>query len=111
MSEQAGYAIIQANGNQVKVAEGMTLRLEKLAGEPGTEVVFPQVLLLAKDDMVAVGKPHVSGVKVVTEIVKHAKGKKIRIYRFKRKKGYQRTLGHRQQYTFVKVKSIVTEGG
>ncbi len=102
-----GSAIIKACGSQVKVVEGETLRLEKLVGEPGTEVIFPNVLLLARGDTVEVGNPHVSGARVVAEIVKHARGKKLRIYRFKRKKGYQRTLGHRQNYTFVKIKSIV----
>jgi large subunit ribosomal protein L21 len=101
-----GYAVISACGSQVKVTEGETLRLEKLAGEPGAEVVFPKVLLLSVDGQVQVGAPYVAGARVVTEIVRHMKAKKIRIYRFKRKKGYQRTVGHRQNLTVVRVKSI-----
>jgi large subunit ribosomal protein L21 len=100
------YAVISACGSQVKVTEGETLRLEKLAGEPGSEVVFPKVLLLSEGGKIEVGSPYVAGVKVVAQIVRHLKAKKIRIYRFKRKKGYQRTLGHRQNHTMVLVKSI-----
>lgn len=101
-----GYAVISACGSQVKVTEGGTLRLEKLEGEPGSEVVFPKVLLLSDGGKVEVGSPYVAGARVVAQIVRHMKGTKIRIYRFKRKKGYQRTLGHRQNHTMVLVKSI-----
>ena len=109
MGDQAAYAVIKACGGQVRVAEGESLRLERLAGEPGTEVVFPNVLLLARGGEVEIGSPCVPGAKVVAEIVKHGRGRKLRIYRFKHKKGYQRTLGHRQGFTLVRVKSIVKE--
>ena len=88
------------------MAEGDTLRVNRLTGEPGAEVVFPDVLLLASGADVAVGSPNVSGARVVGEIVRHARGKKVRVYKFKRKKGYQRTVGHRSNYTFVKIKTI-----
>jgi large subunit ribosomal protein L21 len=107
MSEQKAYAIIKAGGGQVRVCEGETLRVARAAGEPGVEVVFPSVLLLARDGNVSIGHPFVDGARVVTEIVGHGRGKKIRIYTFKSKKGYQRTKGHRQDFTTVKVKAIV----
>jgi large subunit ribosomal protein L21 len=110
MDEQKLYAVIKACGGQVRVVEGETLRLEKLAGEPGAEIVFPNVLLLSSDGKIEVGAPCVIGAKVVAEIVKHGRGKKLRVSRFKRKKGWQRTLGHRQSFTMIKVKSIVREG-
>jgi len=107
MNDTPAYAVIQAGGNQVKVAAGESVRLEKLAGEAGAEVVFDKVLLLAAGGEVAVGNPFVAGASVKAEIVKHGRGKKLRIYRYKRKKGYQRTLGHRQDFTVVRVKEIV----
>ncbi|MEK7765766.1 MAG: 50S ribosomal protein L21, partial [bacterium] len=64
------------------------------------------VLLLAADGKIEIGKPVVAGAKVTAEIVRHARGKKIRVYKYKKKKGYQRTVGHRSEFTFVKVKSI-----
>lgn len=101
------YAIIKASGSQLKVAEGESHRVHSLAGEKGAEVVFPEVLLVAGEKGVTVGKPLVAGAKVVGEIVNHGKGKKLRIYQFKRKNGYQRTLGYRDRYTTVRIKSIV----
>jgi len=103
----ADYAIIQAGGNQLKVSQGETVRLEKITGEPGAEVVFPNVLLLSAEGGVSVGQPFVAGAKVTAEIVEHGRGKKIRIYRFKRKKGFQHTQGHRQGFTAVKIREII----
>jgi large subunit ribosomal protein L21 len=108
MSEQKTYAIIKAGGGQVRVVEGETLRVARAEGsEPGVELVFPSVLLLARDGKVEIGRPFIEGARVVTTVLGHGRGKKIRIYTFKSKKGYQRTKGHRQDFTTVKVKSIV----
>lgn len=101
------YAIIKTSGSQLRVAEGETHRLHLLEGAKGAEVVFPDVLLVAGEKGVAVGKPTIAGAKVVGEILNHGKGKKLRIYQFKRKNGYQRTLGYRDRYTTVRIKSIV----
>ena len=106
MSQSSEYAIIKAAGGQVKAVVGDVLRLDKLIGDPGAEVTFPHVLLLAAGADVEVGKPDVAGAKVIGQIVRHAQGKKLRIYRYKKKKGYQRTLGHRSDYTFVRVTGI-----
>lgn len=103
----ADYAIIQAGGNQVKVSAGQTVRLEKLAGEPGAELVFDGVLLLSSGGSVSVGRPFVSGASVKAQIVGHGRGKKIRAYRFARKTGFQHTQGHRQDYTSVKITEVV----
>jgi large subunit ribosomal protein L21 len=102
-----GYAIIAASGTQFRVAAGETHRVDLIASEPGAEVTFPNVLLLSHGGEVKVGRPYVAGVKVTGTVVRHARGKKIRIYRYKRKKGYQRTVGHRSEYTFVKITNIV----
>jgi large subunit ribosomal protein L21 len=107
MNDVATYAVIRTGGNQIKVAAGDSVRMETIEGEPGSEIVFPEVLLLSVGDAVTVGHPVVKGASVKGLIVKHARGKKLRIYRYKRKKGYQRTLGHRQNYTLVKIQEIV----
>jgi large subunit ribosomal protein L21 len=107
MNDATEYAVIKDGGNQIKVAAGDSVRLETHPGEPGTEVVFANVMLLATGGTVSVGRPFVAGASVKAEIVKHGKGKKIRSYRYKRKKGYQRTVGHRQNFTLVRIKELV----
>jgi len=104
---QDTYAIIKASGTQWRVSEGDTLRLDRVSGEPGAEIVFPNVMLLSNAGSVEIGKPFVSGARVVGEIVRHMRAKKIRVFQFKRKKGYQRTIGHRSNQTVVRIKSIV----
>jgi len=106
MTTVSEYAIIKASGSQFKAVAGETLRVDKIEGDLGSEVTFPNVLLFASGEKVEVGKPFVAGAKVVGQIVKHGKGKKIRMYRFKKKKGYQRTVVHRSNYTYVKVTSV-----
>ena len=102
----ADYAVIQAGGTQVRVSEGSTVNLEGEQGAPGTEIVLGKVLMLASGGDVKVGRPFVDGASVVAEVVTHGRGKKIRISRFKRKKGYQRTMGYRSHFTTVRIKSI-----
>jgi large subunit ribosomal protein L21 len=100
------YAIIQAGGNQVKVTTGEKVRLEKLAGEPGTEVIFPNVLLLSTGGDAKVGQPYVAGASVKAEIVEHGRGKKISVVKYKPKVRYKKRVGHRQNFTKVKIKKI-----
>ncbi len=99
------YAIVKTGGKQYKVAVGDVVEVEKLEGEPGTEVSFPAVLLVdgseVTTDATALGAVSVSG-KVVTQ----AKGPKIRIHKFKNKTGYHKRQGHRQQLTRVEVTGI-----
>ncbi len=106
MTTDTEYAIIKASGSQFKAVAGATLRVDRLAGEPGAEVTFPNVLLFASGEKVEVGKPFVAGAKVVGQIVRHGRGKKLRVYHYKKKKGYQRTVGHRSNYSWVKVTSV-----
>lgn len=102
----SNYAIVETSGTQMRVTEGDAVRLARIEGDPGAEVVLENVLLLSTDGEVEIGKPYVKGAKVIGKIERHGRGKKLRIYRFKRKKGYQRTLGHRQDYTCVKITSV-----
>ena len=95
------YAIIATGGKQYKVAEGDVIRVEKLPGAAADEVVFDQVLAVCNDSLV-VGNPVVSGATVSAEITAQGKGKKVVVYKYKRKSGYHKKNGHRQAYTEVK---------
>ncbi len=100
------YAIIKTGGKQYKVAEGDEIFVEKLAGEAGDEVVFDQVLAVSDDSGLKLGKPLVEGASVKAEIVKHGKGKKIVIFKYRAKKTYRNKTGHRQPYTKLKITGI-----
>jgi len=100
------FAVFASGGKQHRVSEGEVLRLERLDGEPGDELVFDRVLLVADGDAVQVGKPYLDGGKVTAELVRHDRGKKIRVLKFKRRKDYMRRQGHRQWFTEVRITGI-----
>lgn len=100
------YAIIESCGKQYKVSEGDVVYFEKLDSEEGKKVTFSNVVLVSNDDKIEVGAPYVKGVKVEGKVVAHGKAKKILVYKYKAKKNYRRTQGHRQPYTKVEIKSI-----
>jgi large subunit ribosomal protein L21 len=100
------YAIIRTGGKQFRVEPGVTLRIPSLDVEPGETVTFGEVLLGASDDDLKVGAPLVDGAAVTAEVVKHGKGEKIIVFKFKRRKNYRRKQGHRQGYTEVRVSEI-----
>lgn len=102
------YAIIESCGKQYKVAEGDVVFFEKLDVEEGKKVTFDKVILVSNDGKIEVGTPNVKGVKVEGKVVSHGKGKKIRVYKYKAKKNYRRTQGHRQPYTKVEITKIKT---
>ena len=102
------YAIIESCGKQYKVAEGDVVFFEKLDVEEGKKVTFDNVVLVSDDKKVEVGAPYVKGVKVEGKVVAHGKGKKILVYKYKAKKNYRRTQGHRQPYTKVEITKIKT---
>lgn len=102
------YAIIESCGKQYKVAEGDVVFFEKLDVEEGKKVTFDNVVLVSDDKKVEVGAPYLKGVKVEGKIVSHGKGKKILVYKYKAKKNYRRTQGHRQPYTKVEITKIKT---
>jgi large subunit ribosomal protein L21 len=99
------YAVIRTGGKQYRVSEGDSIRIEKLAGEPGKKVTFDEVLMIG-GEKVAVGKPLVAGAKVTAEIVAQDRAKKIIVFKMKRRKNYRRKRGHRQPYTQVKITAI-----
>jgi len=100
------YAVIQTGGKQYRVAEGDVLRVELLEMEPKQAVVFDQVLLVAKGDSLSVGQPTVAGAQVEAEVIRHGRAKKVFIFKKKKTTTYQRTQGHRQGFTEVRIKGI-----
>jgi large subunit ribosomal protein L21 len=100
------YAVIKTGGKQYRVSEGDRLRVEKLEGAAGDTIDFPEVLMLG-GERVAVGSPVVAGAKVSAEIIHQGFGKKVIVFKMRRRKRYRRKAGHRQPFTELRVKSIV----
>ena len=100
------YAIIKTGGRQFRVAEGDTIDVDLLDVEPGKTATFGDVLLFADGKDVTHGNPLVSGAKVTAEVLEQRKDKKIVAFKYKRRKGYHRTVGHRRKLTRIKIKSI-----
>jgi len=100
------YAVIKAGGKQYRVEPGIQLRVEALAAEVGAPVSFDEVLLVGAGDAVKVGSPLVAGAKVKATVVAHGRGDKVRIFKLRRRKHYQKSQGHRQSYTEVRIDDI-----
>ena len=100
------FAVFSSGGKQHRVTEGEVIKLELLKAEPGEAVVFDKVLLVADGDQVSVGRPYLDGGTVTAEVIGHDRAKKIRVIKFKRRKDYLRTQGHRQSYTQLKITGI-----
>jgi large subunit ribosomal protein L21 len=101
------YAIIQTGGKQYRVSPGDVLRVERLPGERGDEVILDQVLLVTDADAVQVGQPLVPNATVRTQILRQGKGKKVLIFKKKRRKNYRRKQGHRQMFTALQIQEII----
>ena len=100
------YAVIETGGKQYRIAAGDTLEIERLAAEAGQLFTFDRVLLVSKDGKISLGAPTVAQASVVADIVEHKRGAKKIAFKMKRRKGYHRTVGHRQELTVVKIKEI-----
>ena len=100
------YAVIKTGGRQYRVAEGDTIDVDLLDAEVGKTTIFGDVLLHVDGDKLTHGDPLISGAKVTAEVLEQRKDKKVIAFKFKRRKGYHRTVGHRRKLTRVKIKSI-----
>lgn len=100
------YAVIQTGGKQYKVKPGEELSVEKLDGNVGDEVYLDKVLLVSEEDKVKVGRPVLENAKVVAKITRQARGPKIVVFKYKRRKGYRKKQGHRQNFTGLKIIEI-----
>jgi len=99
------YAVVRAGGKQLRVSPGDVVDVELLSGEPGEQIELGEVLMVG-GDTVTVGTPTVAGAKVLAKIEGDSAGPKIRIFKYKRRKRYRLTKGHRQHFTRVRIESI-----
>ena len=100
------YAVIKTGGKQYRVSSGETLKIETVAGDVGSAVVLDKVLMVGSGDKVSVGKPLLTGATVQATIVSHGRHDKIRIFKMRRRKHYQKHQGHRQNYTEIRIDGI-----
>ena len=100
------YAIVKTGGKQYRVREGSLLNVEKLSAEPGTEIVLNKVLAIGAGEELQIGQPYVATAQVNCEVVEQKRGKKIVIFKHKKRKDYRRKAGHRQDFTKLKVTGI-----
>ena len=101
------YVIVDIQGQQFKVAQGQKLYVHRINADQGSEVEFEKVMLVDNEGKVTVGAPLVDGAKVVVEVLSHVKGDKVLVFKKKRRKGYRKLNGHRQQFSEIQVKEIV----
>jgi len=100
------YAVLETGSKQYRVTAGDTLQIERLEIEAGKPVTFDRILLVNNDGKVTVGAPTVTSASVVADVVEHIRGEKKLTFKMKRRKGYHKSIGHRQELTVVKIKEI-----
>ena len=100
------YAVVKTGGKQYKVAPGEKLKVEQIPADVGAQVTLDQVLMVGEGESVRVGTPTVAGASVVATVVAHGRGEKVKIFKMRRRKHYQKHQGHRQGYTELQIDSI-----
>ena len=100
------YALVEIKGKQYKAAKGSVLKVDRFDAEPGNQVEFDSVLLVSDEEKVQVGQPYVKGVKVKAVVEEHGRDKKILVFKYKKRKNYRRTRGHRQYFSLLRVQEI-----
>ena len=100
------YAVIETGGKQYRVGEGSTIKVAKIEAEEGGSVEIDRVVAVEKDEGISVGRPLVENASVIAEVVKHGRGKKTIAFKYRRRKDSERKVGHRQDYTELKIKEI-----
>ena len=103
------YAVIRSGGKQYKVEPGELVKLEKIEAEVGSAIELGEVLLIGEDDRVVVGNPLVKNARVMGEVESQGRGKKIIVFKHRKRKGFHQKQGHRQSYTGVRIKQIMTD--
>jgi large subunit ribosomal protein L21 len=101
------YAVIKTGGKQYKVVPGEKLKVEQIPAEVGAQVVLDQVLLVGDESSVRLGQPIVAGATVTATVLAHGRGDKVKIFKMRRRKHYQKHQGHRQGFTELKIDGIV----
>ena len=104
------YAIVEIAGQQFKVEKNDEIYVHRLDGDPGTKVEFREVLLVDHDGKVSVGQPHVEGSKITGKILDHVRGDKVIVFKKKKRKGFQKETGHRQDFSKVLIENITHKG-
>ena len=100
------YAVIKTGGKQYRVAAGEKIKVETIPAEVGAEVTLDQVLMVGEGESVSIGTPLLAGAKVTAKVVAHGRGPKIKIFKMRRRKHYQKHQGHRQNYTEIEISGI-----
>ena len=100
------YAVVKTGGKQYRVVIGEKLKVEQIPADIDSQIVLDQVLMVADGDQVAVGTPLVAGATVTATVVSHGRGEKIRTFKMRRRKHYQKHQGHRQNYTEIRIDAI-----
>ena len=100
------YAVLKTGGKQYKVTAGEKLKIEQLPGEVGSEIVLDQILMVSDGDDTSIGTPLVDGASVSAKIISHGRGKKVKIFKLRRRKHFKKQQGHRQNYTEVEIEQI-----
>lgn len=100
------YAVIKTGGKQYRVSIGEKIKVEQIPSEVGTELVIEDVLAVSQNQLLTVGQPLVSGAKVTIKVLAQGKHDKVRIFKMRRRKHYQKTQGHRQTYTLIEITNI-----
>ncbi|HCI53672.1 MAG TPA: 50S ribosomal protein L21 [Gallionella sp.] len=100
------YAVIKTGGKQYRVVTGETLKVELISGDIGSAIVLDKVLMVSDGEKLSVGKPMLLGATVAATIVSHGRGDKVRIFKMRRRKHYQKNQGHRQNYTEIRIDGI-----
>ena len=100
------YAVIKTGGKQYRVSKGDVVKVEKICGNPGDPIELSDVLMVGSNDGVKVGSPVLENAKVLAEIIGNGKAKKVIAFKKKRRKGFRKKIGHRQEFTSIKIKEI-----
>ncbi len=100
------YAVIKTGGKQYRVAAGEKLKVEQIPADVGAEITLDQVLMVGEGESVKIGAPLIAGAKVTAKVIAHGRGPKIKIFKMRRRKHYQKHQGHRQNYTEIQISGI-----